>query len=385
MGRGGSEAATLWAIDALKDGYDVSLITAGDVDLAGLNAYYGTHLQPSDFDVSRPWLPALFLRNGSASALRGALHQRYCRKVANQFDVLISAYNPCDFGRPAIHRIADFGWDRKIRDKYDAAPPEAKGLIHRDNLIRKAYLGVSKALRKPSGRNVFAGEDIILANSQWTAGIIRGKHPHAEVQIVYPPAAGEFPPVPWERREAGFVCLGRVAHEKRVENIIGILSRVRSLGHNVHLHIIGGRDHTPYGDMIERLCMENAAWATMEGQKAGAEKEKFLTGHRFALHACRREAFGIAVAEMVKAGCVTFVPDEGGPPEIVGDARLCYRDADDAVRKIDAVLRSEPLGRELHEMMLRRGALFGVQAYQRGIRRVVRDMGGRLAAGEQGE
>jgi len=197
--------------------------------------------------------------------------------------------------------------------------------------------------------------------------------------------AGELPAVAWERREAGFVCLGRVAHEKRVENIIGILSGVRSLGHNVHLHIIGGRDHTLYGDMIERMCMENAGSATMEGQKAGEQKAKFLTGHRYAIHACRREGFGIAVAEMVKAGCVTFVPDEGGPPEIVGDARLSYQDANDAVRKIDAVLRSEPLQQELHLKMLRRGAFFTVEAYQAAIRRLVKEMLSLYRRGRDGQ
>ena len=79
----------------------------------------------------------------------------------------------------------------------------------------------------------------------------------------------------------------------------------------------------------------------LEGPRAGKEKEKLLTGHRFAVHGRREEAFGIAVAEIVKAGCVTFVPDEGGPPEIVGDAALCYADTADAVQKIDAVLRSD--------------------------------------------
>lgn len=371
LGRGGSEAATLWAIEALKDSYDVSLITAANVDLEGLNGRYGTRLGPSDFSVCRARVPAFFLRNGNAAALRGALYQRHCRAVAHRFDVLLSAYNPCDFGKPAIHRIADFAWDSEISAKYDSMPVETQRLIHRDNVLRKAYLGLSKALRRPSGRDLWAGEDIMIANSQWTAGIIRNKHPLATVEVVYPPVAGRFQPAPWARREAGFVCLGRLAHEKHVETIIEILSRVRALGHDVHLHIIGGRDHTSYGDMIERLCAEAGVWAVMEGERTGVEKESLLSRHRFALHACRREAFGIAVAEMAKAGCVTFVPDEGGPPEIVADARLCYRDVDDAVRKIASVLRSQALQAELHAKMLVRGALFSVEAYQDGIRRIV--------------
>jgi len=373
MGRGGSEAACLWAIEALKDQYDVTLLTTGRVDWEALNAYYGSSIQPGEVAVSRPRIAAA-LGDLPVAALRGALHQRHCRSVARDFDVLLSAYNPCDFGRPAIHRIADFAWDGEVRARYDTMPDQARRLIHRDTPLRKAYLALAGALKKPSGRDVFAGEDVIIANSRWTAGIVREKHPRARIEIVYPPVPGQAQPAPWAEREAGFVCLGRIAHEKRIETIIEILSRVRAHGHDVHLHVIGPLDGSPYAKMIERLCVETGGWAVAEGSKAGADKEELIGRHRFAIHARKSEAFGIAVAEMVRAGCVTFVPDDGATPEIVSDGRLCYADVDDAVRKIDAVLRSEALAAELHGKMLARGRLFGVEAYQRGIRRLVEDM-----------
>lgn len=47
LGGGGSEAGALWALDALKDEYGVSLITDGGVDLTRLNECYGTKLERS--------------------------------------------------------------------------------------------------------------------------------------------------------------------------------------------------------------------------------------------------------------------------------------------------------------------------------------------------
>ena len=35
LGRGGSEARAMWAVEALKDSYDVSIVSAAPVDLAG--------------------------------------------------------------------------------------------------------------------------------------------------------------------------------------------------------------------------------------------------------------------------------------------------------------------------------------------------------------
>jgi glycosyltransferase involved in cell wall biosynthesis len=53
------------------------------------------------------------------------------------------------------------------------------------------------------------------------------------------------------------------------------------------------------------------------------------------------EPFGLAVAEMVRGGCIVFVPRNGGPMEIVGeDSRLLYATTEEAVRKILYVMKS---------------------------------------------
>lgn len=371
--QGGSEAACLWAIEALKADHDVTLLTTGPAPWTELNARYGTTIKPGEVSVQRPYTARLF-GGYPGAALTGALHERFCHGMANRFDVLLSAYNPCDFGRPAIHRIADFGWSDALREQTGEQADKARGLIHRDTPLRRMYLALARGFRARSGRDLFDGGDLFIVNSDWTGRMMSEHHPRARWTRIYPPVADSFEPLSWKERENGFVCLGRISHEKRLETIIAILDRVRLLGHRIHLHIIGPSDGTPYARTIEDLCRQHGEWVMMEGARHGAGKARLLSTHRYAIHGRRFEPFGIAVAEMVKAGCIAFVPDNGGPPEIVNDERLCYRDADDAVSKIGAVLRDEALQGTLHDHMLARGTCFDVTAYQEGIRRTVRDM-----------
>ena len=66
--------------------------------------------------------------------------------------------------------------------------------------------------------------------------------------------------------------------------------------------------------------------------------------HRYGIHGMTGEHFGIAPAELQLAGCLTFVPSDGGQTEIVeGDERVMYHDVDDAVRKISHVLSDAAL------------------------------------------
>lgn len=371
--RGGSEADCLWAIEALKGDYDVTLITTARVDWDALNKYYGTSIHADEVAVLRPAGTRVVGRYPGA-AVTGALHQRFCRKVAGRFDILFSGYNPCDFGRRGIHRIGDVGWNSDLRERCEELPGELQRTIHRDGLLRRGYLALARGLSRPSGRNIFDGEDILLVNSDWTGRVLAERFPQARLAKAYPPVAGQFESVPWQDRGLGFVCLGRISHEKRIETMIEILSRVRQLGHDVHLHIIGPLDDSPYGRSIQHLCDANSDWIKAEGGKSGKAKIDLLTGHRYAIHGRQAEPFGIAVAEMAKAGCIPFVPRNGGAPEIVGDERLCYGNVDDAVRKIDQVLRHEKLQRELREKTLARSSSFGVEDYQRSVRQVVADM-----------
>ena len=373
LSRGGSEARAMWGIEALKcDDYEVSLITAGNVNLKGLNQYYGTSVQENEISLRRGPVPGFLLRSNSGDALRGAFYQRYCRKIAHEFDVLISTYNLCDFGVPAIQCIADFSWDEEIRAIFDHPPQGARGLFHRIALLRKCYLGLAKLVARPSGRNLFSGEDLILGNSRWSAQIIKEKY-GLDIGVLYPPVLSEFPKIQFDAKEMGFVCIGRISPEKRIEQIVEILKDVRVQGHDIHLHVIGSTDGTTYGKFVEDLCREQKDWVVMEGSKFGEEKAMLLSQHRFGIQARQGEPFGISVAEMVKAGCITFVPSEGGQAEIVNHKLLMYDSIEEAVEKIDAVLRKPQMQAELRQHLKKQGAKFSTNAFMDGLRAAVEE------------
>jgi glycosyltransferase involved in cell wall biosynthesis len=363
---GGSEVAALWAVQALRADHDVSLVTLGGQPLASLNSFCGTSLTPEDVHLVGPWW-ARWVDLKIGDALRGCLFQRFCRKVAGRFDVLISAYNTCDTGQPAIHRIADFSGSPDVTGGA-TPPPGLRGAFHR-GVLRRAYHRVARACAKPSGRNLYSGEDMILANSRWSAGVLKQRHGVA-VDVLYPPVVGTFPDIPPAAKELGFVCIGRVSPEKRVEWMIEIIERVRAKGHDVHLHIIGGLDGA-YGGKVRKLARDRQLWVMLEGARHGAEKAQLLSRHRWGIHACHGEAFGIAVAEMVKAGCVPFVPAEGGQAEIVNHPALMYGPVEEAVAKIDVVLRTPALEAELRTHLVAQGKLFSAERYMAGIRQAV--------------
>jgi glycosyltransferase involved in cell wall biosynthesis len=61
------------------------------------------------------------------------------------------------------------------------------------------------------------------------------------------------------------------------------------------------------------------------------------------------EHFGIAIAEMMTAGCIVFSHNSGGPPEILNDDRQLYDDVEEGVRIISHTVSSPTLQSELHE------------------------------------
>jgi len=369
LGRGGSEARALWAIDALKGSYDVTLVTSGEVDFASLNAYYGTQLSLGDVTVLRAPLPPLLRSTGRFEALRGHLFQRFCQRIASRFDLMVSAYNPMDFGVPAVQFVADFSFDDGMRRELDGTERGLGRIVYGANPLRKSYFLLCSAI-SPSGPERW-GSNLTVANSEWSRRIMDKRY-GVKARTVYPPVLGQFPEVPFEERENGFVCLGRLVPEKRMDVVIEVLRRVRQRGHDVHLHILGGGD-TAYVESLRDLQAKYRDWVFMEGWVGGEEKARMVTGHRFGISGRANEPFGIAVAEMVKAGCTVFVPNGGGQVEIVNHPGLIFDDEDEAVDKICGVLEDTSLQRDLEVHLAQGVDRFSVEAFQKGIREVVVD------------
>jgi len=373
MSRGGSEATAMWALEALQHDHTLTFVTAAPMtgaDWESLNKAYGTKVDPGRLKVVKaPSLPGV---NGPRrlSHLQVRYFERFCHGLAPAFDLCLSAYNPIYFGRPAIQLIGDFSFSEEMRRRLHAHGHEP--MRHRDGVLRRSYLKLGQwmELEKPPLRE---WSDLILANSAWAARQLEAHFQIARADVLHPPVPLPEAPVAGERDPLAFVCLGRIVPEKEIERMIAILDRVRALGFPVTFTLIGNLDESDYSRGVAALAAGHADWITTPGFLDLDGKHKILGRHTFALHACRIEAFGIAVAEMAAMGCVPFVPCSGGAGELVPFPELHFESDDEAVGKIVNLLRDPARTRELAASFPGHVARFAPEKFAERLRGFVLD------------
>ena len=356
---GGSEATVLQAAEALAGSCAVSILSMGEIDLEALDRAYGTSVRRLGVElVALPFAPLLRDR---FDALKAFPLSRYCRRVASRYDAMISMYNPMDFGRPGIQLIADFSFHDELRRACD-------GDLRKTSAVRKSYLALAR---------LFSGETTsgwkrnrTVSNSFWTRRIMTDRF-GVDSDVLYPPVEGGFPSVPWSSREDGFVVLGRVSPEKNIERAFDIVGGARALGHEFHLHIVGRADDPAYGRRVRELCRLHGSWASWDGSLFGPRKKEFLARHKYGLSCRDFEPFGIAVAEMVKAGCLVWVPAGGGQVEIVQEQDLTYAAAGEATQKIHRLASAPAAIAPLRERLAQGTERFSVAAFAKGIQGLI--------------
>jgi glycosyltransferase involved in cell wall biosynthesis len=369
---GGGNAVAVWIIEALKRENSVSVLTWAPVSVAAINRFFGTSLVSSDFSVycaPRLIRGLIELDPDPHSLQRFSLLMRLCKRMKDDYDVVITANGEADLGcrgiqyvhypwfprfEPICQQFVDLPWYQRLW-----------GIVRGQYRPWMEISGYSFERMK---------KNLTLVNSDWT-GIKCRESYGIETTTVYPPVPGLFPDVPWEEREDGFVCIGRISGEKRLEKIIDILSEIRLRGgKDIHLHIIGtpGHDMDYYRQVVKKV-RENASWVFLNENLSREELVNLVSKHRYGIHAMHGEHFGIAVAEMVKAGCIVFVPSEGGQIEIVGgDERLMYETAEEAVEKILCVMNNSDKQASLRDYLSSRKGLFSAEAFVCRIREIVR-------------
>lgn len=360
--RGGGEAVLAWTIEALKNAYDLTLITVDDIDPNEINSFYSTHLRPSDFKLQRvvPFLskiPGLYLP-------RRHLVMRYCKAWRSRFDLFFSTQNEMDFGVSGIQYIHFPVHAEELLRCLGQMP---RHWFYRDTGPRRLYKWLLMKLSAYNEEGV--RDNLTITNSSWTAAHIRKAY-NLDSRIIYPPVLDDFPKIPWRERENGFVCIGRISPEKEIEKTIAIVREVRNHQPDLHLHLIGPIADKRYAERIKSL-KGNSEWFTLDGAIDRAKLRTLIAEHRFGIHGMSGEHFGIGVAEMAKAGCLVFAPNKGGPKEIIRDQRLLYDSPQDAVQKITYMLSNHDLQKDVSNNIVESTHTFSAEGFMNSIRKVV--------------
>jgi glycosyltransferase involved in cell wall biosynthesis len=372
---GGANTVAAWAIEALKNEHSVSLLTWKHPDFEEVNRFYGTSLNESELGV-HPVNPALRsiidLDPDPATIQRQSYLMRLTKKLNSKYDVVISAENEIDFGCRGIQYF-------HYPYLYGKIQPDIDLLRHRRfwETLKGSYRPWMLLSGFSYSRMI---NNLTLVNSDWTGNKVREFYGINPITL-YPPIPGEFPEMPWDYRENGFVCIGRFCLGKRFETIIGILAKVRLRIPDLHLHIIG----TPSPFMGEReyyprfikAVKENSPWVFLHENLTREELINLISRHRYGIHANIEEHFGIAVAEMLKAGCIVFVHNSGGQVEIVGrDNRLVYKTEEEAIEKILHVMSNPYEQLSLIKYLNSRKEMFSTERFMRDIQEIVRQFQG---------
>ena len=309
LGWGGSEACALWAMEALKDDYDVCLITSSAVEFKKLNEYYGTSINSNQISVMTVSMPFILKKLNSFFALKYYRLARFCKRRANEFDVMFSSYNPMDFSKKGVQYILDPTFTCDLLQLCAGYPRGLRGWFYQNSPWRRFYLNLSKTLSNLTEEGI--KKNLTLVDSDWT-GQLTSEVYGMKSTTVYPPVPSNYPQVNWEDREDGFVCIGRINSEKRIDKIIEILEEVRKRKKEIHFHIIGKIHDLKYARNVNQLLRKNQDWIFMEGEVASDRKIELVAKHKYGIHGRINEPFGIAPAEMVKAGCIVWVASGGG-------------------------------------------------------------------------
>jgi len=380
---GGGEGVCVWMLEALRADHDLCLLTWERPDFAALDAFFGTSLAAAGIEVrlAHPRLPERLRRSRFARQLK---HWALLAEARRQGDVdlLIAADEESDLGGAGIQYL------HFPRLQYLAAGGGAPSTVA-GRARELAFALYRRAGARATGFSLARmRRNTTVVNSDWTGAEVRRLH-GIDTITVHPPAVGPFPAVPWSDRTDGFVAVGRIVPEKRLEVIIDIVQRVRvaagvqggsrggsdqgapDLSPPWPLHIVASAGDPVCEARVLARAREAGPWVRVHRQLSRLELVRLLTRHRYGIHAMAEEHFGMAVAEMVAAGMIPFVPRGGGQVEIVRDERLLWTSIEDAVAKIGA-LRSSPAAQEsVRTSLAARAPELGPERFMREIRTVV--------------
>ena len=365
---GGGHGVAAWVLQALVPEHRVTVLSWQRVDIDPINRFFGTHLKPGDFDtLVVPWhwrvipdhLPV------PAALVRLSLLMRYTRRVTSGFDVVFGVFNETDFGRKGIQYIH---YPTYLRPR----PAVDLRWYHASQWPLRLYYAAADWVADFSLDRL--KQNVTLVNSDWTGAHVQ-RFLGVTTRTLYPPVADPAPGAPWAERRNGFLTIGRISPEKEFERVMTILARVRERGPAVTLTIVGTWDRhvRRYRDRLFEQARSLGSWIEFRQNVSRDELRALMATHRYGIHGMREEHFGMAPAELARAGCIVWVPRGGGQMEAVGhEPALMYDSDDEGVEKIVRTIES-PAEQDRLRQVLTASERFSTAHFIEQVREIVNE------------
>jgi glycosyltransferase involved in cell wall biosynthesis len=369
---GGGNGVAAWILQALVPEHRVTVLSWQPVEIDPINRFFGTHLRPGDFDtieVPASWRAVADRLPTPSTLIKLSLLMRYTRKVSPGFDVLFGVYNETDYGRRGIQYIhyPTYLRPRPMVDLRWYHPPQAGLNLYYELADRIADFSLDRLKA-----------NLTLVNSDWTGEHV-AKFLGIATRTLYPPVVDPAPPVPWEQRRNGFLAVGRISPEKEYERVMKILARVRLHAPDLTLTIVGTSDRHSrrYMRSLTSLAESLGTWIQFRDNTTRDELRALMASHRYGIHGMREEHFGMAPAEMARAGMIIWVPRGGGQTEIVGrEPLLMYESDDEALRRILKILVSPAEQKRLLTLLAETSDKFSTTHFIEHVRAIVNEFEG---------
>lgn len=347
-------------LHALAADHDVATVTLAPWSVDWVNAFYGTSI-PSTITrhvVAPPlrWLDAM--PEDAMARLRLCAALGHARALARGYDVLVCADNFAPFARRGIQYV-------HFPARLQPAPAKYPALVH-------AYFRFCNRLVGTAWED--AARNVTLANSQWTANGLAALGEIHPSDVLYPPVVDPGAGLPWAQRENVFLCIGRFTRSKRIDVAISIVDQARRAAiPDARLIIVGSAVDAAYTREIRTLAA-NCDWIDVREDLTRDELNALLGRSRYGVQPMVAEHFGMATAEMTRAGCLVFAHRSGGTPEVLdNNDRLLWTSEGEAVARIRAlgVASSENDAARLSASLRVHAQQFSTEAFVEKFRKII--------------
>ena len=370
---GGAESVCMHILEALQTEHNITLITSSAPDYSELNEFFNTDVArtstefPSVAGVDLARSIRSFeqlLGTGQMVKLELAVLNRYAQRMQNDFDLILATRGAFPSRSSNVIQYIHFPlFGSDSINTYTHTASNSSHLKHVFDAAIRVISGVSTG-----ASNIDNSKYIV--NSDWTGSVVSDTY-RVNSESIFPPISVDQSRIKFQKRQDGFLTIGRIDKDKRLNRCIDIIDRLREKNYMIELHIAGPSYDEEYANELKDR-VNGLDFVHMHGRVSSDELADLISSNKYGLHSKELEHFGIVVAEMIAGGMIPFVHNSGGVKEIVGhDNRLTYTDTAEAVEKISSVLSDKVAQEKIKTQLPDPKERFGRRRFSREVRVLV--------------